>query len=452
MSDLQNNEVIKVSIRFDNGKVYEVDTLGSNTKCIMSFNTNDSEALLAGNPIGVISSNSADFSIYDFYGSLNINNKGSEYYGYMRNGAEVVVEISDDGIVYKPYGTYYVDSWTTDISDLSGRTSSISGLDRLQYIGNQEIPKLPAYSGIPVDILLKSVFNGLGLEDDEFYIDESLNKNLLFGVTKGAKVRDFLNTVSQALLARVTIGKDNKVRVVPATSVSGTVWTLDDVDIQNISFRHNESNIYNKVRVNYINPGDGSKDIMVQLSGLILKPGENEFKNLEFNSKAIDVEQVYIETPDTVEGSLVNIGSIKWTAYQSGIDVSILNNSGIEVKNCLLVVMGRVVLDVGASEMSDIQGADTKIANILDVDNYIIQDSGSAVELANKLSEYLSITNKIIDIDSALTPLAECGDSLSIVSDSLELNGEYKIIECNTTFGLGQYNKQVSLVKIGGNE
>lgn len=448
MSDIQKCEVIKVNILFDNGQSYEVSSDENEDKAIMEFSNSDSEAMLSGNPIGVISSNSINLKIYDSQGRLNINNKNSPFFGYMRNGVEIKVSISSDGVVFSDYGKYYVSDWQNSISDITGREAEIYALDRLQYVGNEEIPKLPIYSGVSVGTLVGQVLQGVGLTESEYSIDTSLDTNMLFGVTIGNKVRDFLNQVAQALLARVTVGKDNVIKITSALSTSDKTWTLSDSDIYNVTFKHNTSNIYNKVRVNYSNPGDGSYDHILQLTGITLETGVNTFQNLGFSNKAIDIQQVYFETPSGSDDEAMELDDISWTAYQGGIDVSVTNNSGSQLTECSLVILGRSIGNITSNEISEITGTDTKIANILDIQNEIIQNKDTASKTASNLSKYLSATNKIITIDCSLTPMAECGDKLILECGTSELSGTYKIIEANTTFGLGVYSRQVSLVTV----
>lgn len=450
MGDLQSNEEYRISLHFDDiSRPYVITTRDSEDRAVMSITTHDSEALLAGNPIGVIASNSIGLAIFDIEGNLNINNSSSPYFGKMRNGVQIEVEITSDGRSYEPFGKYYVDSWTVDLSDTSGRVANISGRDKLQYIGNEEIPKLPAYSGVRIDELVRMVFSDLKAENGDqivdagkIEIDNSLNLSLPFGITPGSRVRDFLNTVAQALLARVNVGKDDVIRITSAIAPNSKTWSLNDDEIYGVNFRHNESNIYNKVKINYRNPGNGTLQSIIELSGISLKAGGLKIDNLQFTDKALDIEQVYIETPD-IDGL---VSDITWRAYQGGIDVYVESNMNAD--NCVLVIIGRIVDGVGANELASVAGADIKVANILEIDNGIVQNQMQAASIANNLSQYLTKTNKIIDIESGLTPMASCGDQLDIVADTSEITGRYRIIETETEYGLGTYTKRVSLVKV----
>lgn len=451
MSNLQQSEVVYIEFIFDNGLTYEIDTEDSDNKSVISFNHEDSEALLAGNPIGVISSSNISMTLYDITGILNINNEDSPYYGYMRNGVQVNLRLSTGSAGAGPFGTYYVDNWNNTLSDTTGKLVEISAQDKLQYLGNKEIPNLPVYSGIRADQLISNVLEAVGFKYGEYIIDESLNMEIKYGITVGTKVRDFLNEICQVLLARVNMDVNGILRITSAFGTSDTVWQLDDVDIQQVSFRHNDSNIYNKVRVNYRQPGEGTLSQLIEISGIDLNPGLNEFKGLKFNNKSLGIDQIYIESPIKIESNTDINDSIEivyWNAYQGGMDISINNNSSVKIPKCNIVVEGTIIDGPNSISEADVEGADIKIANVLELYNENIQNANDANIIASNLSNYIKSTNKVIDIESGLTPYAVCGDQLQVNSPYTELNGVYKIISTSTNFGLGVYTKQVTVVAL----
>ena len=136
----------------------------------------------------------------------------------MVNGVEVEIFISYDGLTWSPYGKWYVTSWRGVFSDGWHGTVEINAEDRLNAIGNLDLPNLPAYANVQAGDLIANVFNGVGIGTNEYTIDPVLNTELMYGVAQGGKVRDFLNNICQLLFARIIIDREGIIRFVPALS------------------------------------------------------------------------------------------------------------------------------------------------------------------------------------------------------------------------------------------
>lgn len=510
MSDIWKNEPIKCTLTFDkldtNGVPMEyvaylgvdsipnIDSSGAyvptpDSNFITGLSLSEDESETSGNPLGILTSNSISISIFDAYNRLMPSNEDSPYYGYMRNGTKVELEIAYDGIKYEPYGTFYVNDWTTGWANGSNDVAIISASDRLEFIYNIGVPKLGVYSGISISTLLINLFIGLekiGVEGNSgdiiygnsipnvsvgnlgdyyvneeeigiyrkessswrllYYIDKRLNLSLTFGITVGSKVGEVLNSIAQALIARVVLDRADVLRLVPALEVYGDTYILDDDVFENGKSLHNSSNIYNKAKVNYAQLGDSKVDTLIENYGFTLKLGENRFNGLRFKGKSLTVEEIYFDTPDTVGDVEVVLDNLRYQAYQDGIDVTVTNNSGVEVK-CDLIINGRLINSIEASEETDILGSDTKVANEFILDTTMLQNSDDAKKLANDISLYLEKMNKLVTISTLLTPRASTGDKVIVSTSNKEFNGNYKIISNSTEHGVG-YTKSVTLVKI----
>jgi hypothetical protein len=499
------NEPIKCTMTFDNqeeyvvymGKdpEYTIDANGAyvpqvDEDFIKAFRINESESETSGNPVGIIMSNTCNLSIFNYNNELMISNASSKFYGYMRNGVELKFEITyDDGLTYKPYGVYYVTDWSTDWNGGANDVTVIMGADKLQYISCMSIPKLPAYSGINIQTLLINLFvaidkitrnNSTGAEisgvsiptsdignDGDYYIntsevgiyikdtgvwqliyfiDSRLNLSMNFGITVGSQIKEVLNSIAQALLAKIIVDRSGVIRVISSLYTYGNIFVLNDDDLDGKwQVKHNPNNIYNKAVINYKQMGQNQVDTLLEQYGFTLKQGVNQFNGLKFYGKALDVENVYFETAEASNGIDVILTELKYQAYQDGIDVSVTSN--IQVENCNLIVEGRLINSIEASEETIIPGADIKVSNPLPLVTDVIQNQEDAKQYANNVSDYLSKTSNIIVLNTLLTPEATIGDTLIANTPAQELIGTYKIINNQCDHG-GGYSKILEVFKI----
>lgn len=446
MSNIAGDIKIRILITFDENTFYEIDNYVYNpSKTIVSLNSDEDESINSGNPIGIMTSNSINFSIIDLSGVLNISKKDGPYYKKIKNGLKVDI-YTLDGEAEKLYGTYYTTDWGTPYSYGTSESTNISGKDKLNYIANKEIPKLPIYSGIPIGDLIKQVFEGIGITKDEYYIDPRLNLDLLFGITVGSKIRDFLNLVSNALVARVVLSRDGIIKIVPALQSYGNQYRISDNYITSIHSKNNSSGGYNKVRVHYKKPGNSEFDIITSINGIYANAGNNKIENIAFDRKVLSIDQVEF----THENSDIDlddvIDNISWTAYQNGIDISFVNNSASEIKDITVRIYGCILNEIEMSEEANIENSDNNTNNVLEIQNDIIQDAVTAKNLAVSLSEYIQKTDNVWEVDTQLTPEATTGDRLIIDSTNRDFNGNYKIISCSTNLSTTNYNKRLTLI------
>lgn len=446
MTDIANDIRNRVVITFDDNTSYEVDDYTFNpNKTIISLNTSEAESVTSGNPIGIMTSNSIHISIIDTSGNLNISKKSGLYYNKIRNGVKIELYTKHDG-VESLYGTYYTTEWSTPFSGGSDEPTNITGKDKLNYIGNKEIPKLPIYSGIPIGTLIKQVFNGVDISDDEYFIDPSLNIDTIFGITVGSRLRDFLNQVAQALVARVVLGRDGVIKIVPALRTYGDQYRISDKYTEQVKSSHNSSLIYNKIRVNYKKPGTSDFDIIASINGVKVTGGNNEIKNIVFDRKAVSIDQVEFVHSNSGNDIGDIIDNIYWVAYQNGIDLSFDNVLSSEVDNVNINIYGCILNEIDSSEEVDIPNSDTNLCNVLEVQNSIIQDAQGAKDLANSLSDYIIKMNNIWELSTQLNPFATTGDRVIIDSTYSDYTGNYKIISCRTNFSSVNYSKDIVVV------
>ena len=70
---------------------------------------------------------------------------------------EIDLYISYDGTNWSPYGKWYATSWDGAFSEGWHGMINVSAEDKLNTIGNYELPELPAYANVQAGDLIANV-------------------------------------------------------------------------------------------------------------------------------------------------------------------------------------------------------------------------------------------------------------------------------------------------------
>lgn len=431
-----NNPQFKVKLTFDNGEVFETNTNNTNldSSCCLNFMISETEANLIGNPLGIFTSNTLTLEILDKNNYLIPTNTKSPYYGYIRNGVKIEVYKIDDGL---PFGVFYSNSWDVNRESGTFKTVTITADDKLTYIGNIETPELPSYIGLDVKELLKNIFVAIGLTEEEFYIDDSLQLSMSFGITKGEKIREVLNSIAQSLIARITLRRNGVIYVMPAFPNSDPYGVINNDDlIENYTISHNQANIYNKVKLSYNRVTNKPSEIIETLNNVELQLGKNEFNNIEISQNVLNYDGVYVEYEADNISYDDKITNISFKGYQGGISISI-ESAKTEPFIANIEIAGRLANATDSYVESDIKTTDAKVANPLILDSFVIQNETDAKAYVNKVVAYLEKISHQLNINGLFSTEIEPGMYILINSEVEELAGKYYVTGYNLTCGEG---------------
>lgn len=399
------------------------------------------------NPLGISSSNTITIQVYDKDDYLSPANTLSPYYGETVNGVKIELFISYDGSTWDPYGTYYATSWGGDFSDGGHGMVSINADDKLNTIGNMDLPELEAYSNVEIGGLIKSVMNGIGISDSEYSIDTSLNMTMTYGIVAGSKVRDFLNNICQLMLARVIIDRNSIIRFIPALSIYSDSNEIEINSDYTGSFSNkNNSNInYNKVSVKYLEAGDTSREQLFSDSNQVLNEGDNKITDITFKFRALSVEQVKVLFEQTDNNAYIS--SIKYKGYQNGIelDISVVNGA---INNCIITGEGIAVSTTEKTLSTNVSNTSIIGGSTFEFDTKQMMTKSEANTILNNLQDYISkIGRNIIMSGTALTPMLYTGDKVTISDTNTLYDGVYKIIGLDISFG-EDYSLSATLIRL----
>lgn len=442
----------KCVLTFDNGQVFEVVS-GDNASGakIKGFHVDEKTAVTSGNPVGIMSPNSCNVVIFDPEYRLIPTNVNSPYYGYMRNGVKVNLYISYDfGETWEPLGEYFTEGWRVRKVNGGFEAAELTCTDKLTYIGNKDIPKLSAYAGVDVKGLLREIFLAVGLTESEFYIDPSLDLTMIYAITKGNKLREVLNTIAQSLIARVTVGRDGVVRVIPAFPSMEVVGVLGPTFLESLTVSHNQLAVYNKVKLSYNKVDNRPSEVLLSLNNVLINPGVNDFSNLQTSQNILSIDGVYIEFEgNSTDFDKDRVEYIDYKASQRGIDIEIKSNA-TEPFYCDLTVEGRTTGVTDAYVEKDVPGTDTKIGNTLSLESYVIQDESTAKSYVDKVVDYLYKMEQEVTISGLLSPKLEPSKYIQVETNNHITDGNYLITQFRLSLDEVSYSVSATLIKIRG--
>lgn len=447
---LWHGEPIKVVIHFDSNTtytVYSVTGYDSSGNYIKKIDFNLSEGNNRVNPLGIATSNSISMSIFDVEDRLSPDNIDSPYYGKTVNGVEVEVFISYDGVNWTPFGIFYTTSWSGSYSEGYHNFVNVSAEDKMNTIGNMDMPEIPAYSGVYSAQLIGSVMEGIGLSQAEYYVDERINEQMTYGITTGNKVRDFMNNICQLLFARVIIDRSGRVCFVPAldTYEDANTFELTSGETGALSNKNTNNINYNKLRVKYlVYQGAGDRDEIFNVNRP-LSLGSNSISDIQFIRKALSIEQIKCYFKKGV--STADISNVSYSGFQNGIQLSI-NVTGEAIDSCNIIGIGIPISTSDAYYDLAIGNASIVGGMTFEFDTKQIMDETKAQGIATSLRQYLTAVSRNINMNGCvLSPRVYVGDKIVIDDTNTMYDGTYKVTNMSISIG-EDYSMNMTLIRV----
>jgi hypothetical protein len=180
---------------------------------------------------------------------------------------------------------------------------------------------------------------------------------------------------------------------------------------------------------------------------MTVRQGLNVFNNLQFNQNIITIDGVYLVAEATSESSLGKFKYIDYKANQGGIDIDVFSNVAEDIY-VTLSVEGRATGLTDAYVESGVSGTDPKVAKILSLDSYIIQDESIAREYVSKVANYLYRMEQEITLTGVLSPLLTTGVYITLDASDDVLDGNYLVTGFRGRLVGEGYGTTVTLVKV----
>ena len=441
-----NSENIKAVIKFDEVTEYEVYMDSNEDNFITKLDVTLNEGNSKVNPLGIMTSNSINICIYDADDNLSPSNEDSIYRDKIMNGIEIDLYISFDGLTWESYGKWYTTSWSGSFNKGGHDIVSITAEDRLNTLGNMELPLVEASANVPIGDLITNVLRAVGLDDGEFYIDSRIDTSMTYGVTVGTKVREFLNNVCQMMFIKVIVDRAGIICFVPATDLYNdsneiTIYGEDTGSLQN----KNVSNIdYSKVRVKYISETNKEYKKILDNQEVKIRNGYNEV-SLKFEDKVLSIEELQILT--TSPNNTCEPTQVEYQGYQDGVNLS-CNNNGEDATTTEIIAFGYIAAGDENYTEEVIEGISVAGGPTFEFDSQQIMSSADADLLCANIVQYIEMNSKnVVMSGTAITPKLYLEDKVTLSDTGTFYDGVYKVIELNLRFG-DDYNMDMTLVRL----
>jgi hypothetical protein len=437
---LWNGEYLKCVIKFDDNTTYTVyNNRANNNNFIYSASFSLKDGNTNVNPLGINESSVLYLKLYDVNDYLSPLNTNSPYYNKMNNGVEIDMFISYDGSTWSDYGVWYVTSWSGGYSIGGHELTSITCEDKINVIGNMDLPLLPAYADVYSGSLIRTVLTSCGINNNDIVIDEACNKWMAYGVYNGTKVRDFLNNICQNIIARIIVDRHGKIRVIPALNLKESYDELDlsGNELGSLQNKLSRAVDFNKLELRYLSIVDKDRKELFRKT-MSFASGTSRTELIRFYDKCLSLEQVQIEG----DGAQY-INNTDYTSYQGGLVIDMDCSSAIN--NVTVYGSGLVANTKEEVLTANIQNSGNKTYGF---NTEQMMSENDAISLKNSLVSYFeNIKNQILISGCILTPRLNIGD-LVVIEDATDVyNGRYRVSNLDISFGT-DYNVECTLIRL----
>lgn len=366
------------------------------------------------NPIGGVTSNECTLTLRNDNYWFSQNNENSPLYGLVRPNIKfkpyIGVEISPDIFEFIPMGSFRSTDWDAPTDSIE---ASITGLDRLNELGQMPVPLLPVKTNTNVGELIKILLKSLGLTENEYIIDPAIKQPINIGWIPKGKVYDAFNELSIA--GNCTIIADRFDRVIATSNFIDEEPVAEINDNNQIIIANNPQKLldtYSKVDVSYVIPS--ISDIFTEvlnIKEIELRPGVTTLNNLSFTSGPVYI----LNRINLIGATNCRIIHIEYGAW--GINLKIANNSN---KTQIVDIQGTgKIIELIKNTLSSYNfpilakwGEKT-----LSVESELIQNPDSAKTYSRAILAYVSDPARRFKATLRGNPALQLLDTINFVSD-----------------------------------
>ena len=431
---------LRTVIHFEDGVDFEVFSYETDVGTIESLSLSERLANTSGNILGVITGNSLNVKIVDKNNVLSVLNADSTFDKYVKHNIKIEAFNKErDADDWSPIGTFVTDGWSNNITEGNKSTVSISGHDEFHDYCNMSLPNLRAYINVPISMLVDDIFNKIGLSN-RYIFDSSLDVTLPVSVSTENTVRDALNLICQAILARASMGRDGIVRFTSVLPKINTYKEINELMIKSVGGSENYNNTYKGVQVSYSDKNiSDSSDVVADIQNYKALSGVNKLDRIKLDTSiyALDYIKMEIGFNSSID---VDTIEIKYTGYQSGIDVTVINNSDTEIE------IKSIKIYAYKLNKTDYVSGDTG-ENVLKLSNNYLQGKDTVEAYILKVKEYLDKNKRILTVDTSIDTNTTYNDVLRFNLADIGIKGMFLVIASNVTFS-NSYNHQLELIKL----
>jgi hypothetical protein len=408
-------------------------------------------------PIGNISCNELDISIFNRDRKFDAGNRDSRLYQLIKPNRKVrawlglvlpdekitqlavfgiglgqmLLELNTTHVEWIPLGTFYTLDWDVPELDITAGTTA---RDRLQLLDNStysadELLKDATFYDIAVDVLTDA-----GLRMNEYFVDEELkNYSVNYGcvLTKpnDKSHRECLRSIVEACLGQCYMDRNGILRIEGPSYLVNEKTTIDATITRDDYFTKNNPAAYEEL-ANYIIiktqpylPESETSDIYMtdddKLESIAI--GETKTVTIEWDDPAINCTAALQSAP-----AGLTITGVVYRPY--GADVTV--NGATVAGTFKIAIMGYKLgvsneIDVIAKDDQSIKENGLKKYSI--DENPLIQTKGVAQAIADKCLELSKDPRRDLELEWRGNPALELGDRIN-VPDSKTTTADFWVV------------------------
>ena len=348
-------------------------------------------------PYGSVTADRASITLYSPKGLFDPNNRASKYFGSIKRGLEISIEIKTHSTDWLNLGTFYVQDWS--YGSASG-TASIDVVDKIQ----DKLKDSEPIPNILLDVGLKDACESLGIIAEDLVTFKSFSTDKSWSET--------VDLICEA--TRCFCTTDRQDNIVMRKPILSAPYNIDD-DTLLISIK-NKSNLptpSGDIVIEYGVPQVERNVPVLQLTNEEIIEGTNELGTFQTSVKHVLHYSV---------GNVSNVPSAKISYSGTANNVNLVVESFSEGLADITIradVINYVIKQLGNTANNN---------NNTVYSNYLVQDEISARYLQDMYSAFVNLEAPVLEIDTRGDPNLRVGDTVKLSSNKYNTNFEGIVI------------------------
>lgn len=340
----------------------------------------------------------------------------------------------------------------------SSRAASFHIIDFMSYILDQDISETIILEDVETAEVLDYLFQVMGLTDDQYILDDSLNTIKFFYVEKGTKFKTVADKLMEAEIGRLYMDEAGIIRFKNRYSVNLVpVYTFDKSNVLDYAV-NDEAKIINSVKItSQVREVQVTQPIWSSASPSLINVGDSLVLWAEFlDPVTTAVDPAYSADEDTTSyftshlnedgtGAYTDVSLTSMELFSKSAKLT-FNNAGASTAYLTAIeIYGTPakVVDTIKVEEIDQDSIDKYEEQLYEIDNEYIQDESNAQSRALILLHDYAEYGTGIDIDVKGNSALQLGDAVDVDLDGFQ--GIHVITKTVNIITDGQFGQRLRL-------
>lgn len=399
---------------------------------IISLAVSEEASSESKNPLGEVSANEIEVTIFNTDGIFSPTKESSPYYGQIKTGLKIIPYFrlidSVDTLNWEQLGVFYVTEWNATITS---STASIYAMDKIKEVLAGDATNVQVVADYSFKAFYEYYFSILGYDINTDEVTEDI---IPFAYAE-AGVGTTLSELTCAIGAMCYSDRTGLIVVKPITAARALRATLTDAD-QIVSIKTTQSILktYDGVALTYRYPQLTMNELVLDIETIPIPTGTSTHKASSFDKGPVAaISHVSLQTLNND----VKIVSFRYTPWLLNI---VTENLTLGALNTNLTAYGTLV------EFTDKVLSD-ETSNMLTYSNKYIQTDLQAITYKAFLEAFISnlIPTLVVQIRGNL--LLQLGDKITIHSDMYALTFTGIILRAKHSY-LGYLRTTLTLLNV----